>query len=258
MTIEQFVPLTATRCVRPATRNRSISTGSSPLVSPSTRPGSSPRSSSGSTPAASRSPARTTPAARCHHGGVPTKIGGLSANRVAPCHAASSEGASSRTPAPADPGARRAIATAGASTTTWPSSGTLVDVSSRRSTSAGTATRGAPATPCAAKVRGSPVVTSSSVTDGVAEGELGQRRGRAQPIPGRRTGRARAPRRTRRPRSVAASRPGSARPHTRQSRRRPRPPRSPPGSDPRTRRGSARPRAAPIARRTSADTALIR
>ena len=47
-TIEQFVPLTATRWVSPASRNCSASTGSSAAVSPSTSPGSSPRSWSGS------------------------------------------------------------------------------------------------------------------------------------------------------------------------------------------------------------------
>ncbi len=91
-TIEQFVPLTATRWVSPAIRNRSTSTGSSALVSPSTRPGSSPRSSIGSTVDAARRPDRTRPATRCHHGGWPMSSGGRCANSVAPVDPASSDG----------------------------------------------------------------------------------------------------------------------------------------------------------------------
>jgi len=76
MTIERLVPDTATRWVSPATRKRSCSTGSSWLVSPSTRPGSSPRGNAGNPADARRRPARTDPAAPCHHGGRP-RIWGL-------------------------------------------------------------------------------------------------------------------------------------------------------------------------------------
>ncbi|MDT4911716.1 MAG: hypothetical protein QOC66_844 [Pseudonocardiales bacterium] len=81
-TIEQLVPLTATRWVNPAERNRSASTGSRFVVSPSINPGSSPRSWSGSPDAAVCKDDRIRPAARCHHGGSPSSVGRVRANSV--------------------------------------------------------------------------------------------------------------------------------------------------------------------------------
>jgi hypothetical protein len=69
MTIATLAPLTATRWVSPVARKSSASSGSSRLVSPSTRPGSSPPGSAGSRAQAARSPARNAPAATCVHDG---------------------------------------------------------------------------------------------------------------------------------------------------------------------------------------------
>ena len=79
-----FAPDTAVRCDRPARRNCSTSTGSMPLVSPTTRPGSSPAGRSPSMRCADpASRLRTSSAPRWSAGGSPTRVGGPRADSTA-------------------------------------------------------------------------------------------------------------------------------------------------------------------------------
>jgi hypothetical protein len=163
--IEQFVPLTATKCVRPASRNRSASTGSRFAVSPSTSPGNSPRSWSGSTATASRSAERIRPAARCHHGGLPSRCGGPCVNSVTDSVPPPRSGRRSPSIRTRCPGSTSRQGAASPSTSTDP----LVDTECARNPTASaevsTATRGEPATPRAASTLGSAVTVRVAVTD---------------------------------------------------------------------------------------------
>jgi hypothetical protein len=83
-TMATFAPDTAVRCDKPARRNCSTSTGSMPLVSPTTRPGSSPAARSSSVRCADpASPLRTSSAPRWIAGGSPTRVGGPRADSTA-------------------------------------------------------------------------------------------------------------------------------------------------------------------------------
>ena len=92
--ITQFVPLTASKCMSPAVRKWSASTGSSSLVSPSTRPGNRPRAGAGRVLAACRNDERTATAARCHHGAWPIRSGADCAPAIADRNPALAAGAS--------------------------------------------------------------------------------------------------------------------------------------------------------------------
>ena len=84
ITIATFAPDTAVRCVRPARRKSSSSTGSMARVSPTTSPGSSPADLRSSTrPAEAASPSRRDPAARCSPLAGATGVGGARAETTA-------------------------------------------------------------------------------------------------------------------------------------------------------------------------------
>ena len=74
-TIVHCEPDTARRWVMPVAKKSSLRLGSRALTSPTANAGTRPPTSSGSGSAAARSPARNDSAARCTHGGCPTRCG---------------------------------------------------------------------------------------------------------------------------------------------------------------------------------------
>ena len=164
-TMEQLVPLTATRWVSPATRNRSTSTGSRPAVSPSTSPGSRPRSCGGRGAAAARNRARTVPAARCHHGGWPSRAGGRRANSVTPVAPRSDAGRRLPSTSTRWPGSTVDQPRAGPSTSTGTDTAQRVPPALTRTERVVTATRDTPDSPVPASRCGSASTTSSALTE---------------------------------------------------------------------------------------------
>ena len=128
------------------------------------RPGSSPRGCAGSPDEAARNDERTDPAARCHHGGVPTSTGFDSADRVAVNRSPPSGGCSRASRRTRCPGSTLRQPAAGPSTSTSPLARTRLPDAVIERRCASTATRGEPAGPLAVSNRGSAVTVNSAVT----------------------------------------------------------------------------------------------